>query len=333
MHRTGRNKMQTKKMMAAAMVAAALAVSGVVPAQAAEKITYLLPAAAFLPAFGPWMVAQQRGYYAKEDLDVTFESGRGGVDTAKAVGVGNVQIGGAIGDTPIIVRANGVPVKAVALLGGGGLMQLVVREDSPIKGPADLKGKTLTVMAYQDTTYYALIGMLAKVGLTKNDVNAQAAGPVNVWKLFLAGQSDGLASVPDWEGDLIEAGAKIRIIPANDYFQSMAQVVIASDKMIKERPELIKKLVRATLHGWEDVVKDPDGAAKDYVKAVSQRAGQEAAMARVFKLYNQYVYPGQKKPGEIDEARMASLQQFYLQQGIIEKATPVKELYTNQFVE
>jgi len=319
------------RILAAAAVALMIAAGGA--AQAAEKVTYLLPAAAFLPAFGPWMVAQQRGYYAKEDLEVTFESGRGGVDTAKSVGVGNAQIGGAIGDTPIIVRANGVPVKAVALLGGGGLMQLVVREDSPIKGPADLKGKTVTVMAYQDTTYFALIGMLAKVGLTKNDINAQAAGPVNVWKLFLAGQSEAMASVPDWEGDLLEAGAKIRIIPAGEYFQSMAQVVIASDKMIQERPDLIKKLVRATMQGWQDVVKDPDGAAKDYVKAVPQRAGQEAAMARVFKLYNQYVYPGQSKPGVIDEARLASLQQFYLQQGIIEKSTPVKELYTNQFVE
>ena len=314
-------------------MALAMAALGAAPAVAAEKVTYLLPAPAFLPAFGPWMVAQQRGYYAKEGLDVTFEAAKGGVDAAKQVGVGNAQIGGAVGDTPIIVRANGVPVKAVALLGGGGLMQLVVHEDSPIKSPADLKGKTVTVMAYQDTTYVVLLGMLAKVGLTKNDIDAQAVGATNVWKLFLAGKSDALASVPDWEGDLIEAGAKIRIIPADKYFQSMAQVVLASDDMIQKRPDLIKKLVTATLHGWQDIQKDPDGAAVDYVKAVPQRAGQEKAMARVFKLYKEYVYPGQKKPGVIDEARLAALQDFYLKQGIIEKATPVKELYTNQFVE
>jgi len=314
-------------------VALAMAAMTAAPAEAAEKVTYLLPAPAFLPAFGPWMVAQQRGYYTKEGLDVTFEAAKGGVDAAKQVGVGNAQIGGAIGDTPIIVRANGVPVKAVALLGGGGLMQLVVREDSPIKSPADLKGKTVTVMAYQDTTYIALLGMLAKVGLTKNDIDAQAVGATNVWKLFLAGKSDALASVPDWEGDLLEAGAKIRIIPADKYFQSMAQVVVASDDMIKKRPDLIKKLVQATLHGWEDIQKDPDGAAVDYVKAVPQRAGQEKAMARVFKLYKEYVYPGQSKPGVIDEKRLTALQDFYLKQGIIEKETPVKELYTNQFVQ
>ncbi len=326
---------KAKRFLTKVCAVAALALIGTAPisAQAAEKVTYLLPAPAFLPAFGPWMLALQRGYYAQEGLDVTFEAAKGGVDSAKQVGVGNAQIGGAIGDTPILVRANGVPVKAVALLGGGGLMQLVVKEDSPIKGPQDLKGKTVTVMAYQDTTYYALLGMLAKVGLTKNDVNAQAAGPTNVWKLFLAGQADAMASVPDWEGDVIEGGAKIRIIPADNYFQSMAQVIIASDKMIKEKPELIQKLVRATLKGWQDIVKDPEGAAKDYVKAVPQRAGQEKQMARVFALYNKYVYPGQKKPGVIDEQRLANLQDFYLKQGVIEKATPVKDLYTNQFVE
>ncbi len=35
----------------------------------------------------------------------------------------------------------------------------------------------------------------------------------------------------------------------------------------------------------------------------------------------------------MDAKRLASLQDFYLKQGIIENATPVKDLYTNQFVE
>ena len=318
------------KLRCAMAAAALLAMAG--GAGAAEKVTYLLPAPAFLPAFGPWMLAQQRGYFRDEGLDVEFQAAQGGADAAKQVGAGNAVIGGAIGDTPIIVRANGVPVKSVALLGGGGLMQLVLHEDSPIKGPEDLKGKTITVMAYQDTTYYALLGMLAKVGLTKNDVNAQAAGATNVWKLFVAGQADAMASVPDWIVDATEAGAKITIIPADKYFQSMAQIVVASDDVIKTKPDLIRKLVRATMHGLKDIMADPHGAAIDYVKAVPQRAGQERQMGRVFDLYNQYVYPGQKVLGVMDEARLASLQDFYLKQGIIQKATPVAELYTNEFV-
>jgi len=89
------------------------------PAAAPQEITYLLPAPAILPAFGPWMLAQAKGYYAQEGLNVKFVSGRGGVDVAKQIGAGNAVIGGAIGDTPIIARGQGIPVKAVAVLGAG----------------------------------------------------------------------------------------------------------------------------------------------------------------------------------------------------------------------
>ena len=60
----------------------------------------------------------------------SFAVGRGGVDVAKQVGAGNAPLGGIVADGPIMVRGNGVPVKIVAVFGGKGFMQLVVREDS-----------------------------------------------------------------------------------------------------------------------------------------------------------------------------------------------------------
>jgi NitT/TauT family transport system substrate-binding protein len=52
-----------------------------------ERVTYLLPAPIFLPAFGPWIVSRQRGYYAAEGLEINFETARGGADVAKQIGV------------------------------------------------------------------------------------------------------------------------------------------------------------------------------------------------------------------------------------------------------
>jgi predicted phage baseplate assembly protein len=49
-------------------------------AAALPHVLYLLPAPSNQPAFGPWMVAQQRGYYRAEGLNVTFQAARGGVD-------------------------------------------------------------------------------------------------------------------------------------------------------------------------------------------------------------------------------------------------------------
>jgi len=241
-------------------------------------------------------------------------------------------IGGGIGDTSIIVRPNGVPVKSVALLGGGALMQLVMDKDKGLKTVKDLKGKTITVLAYQDTTYFALLGMLASQGMTKDDVNAQAAGPVNVWKLFLSGQADALASVPDWTAQIMLAKKNIEIIPSDTLFKSMAQAIIASDETIQKRPELIQKVVRATLKGLKDVMADPAGTAVDFIKATPELAGKEEFVTLSFQLFNKYVYAGQKVVGEMDEQRLSDLQDFYAKEGLIRTKTPVKDLYTNQFV-
>ena len=110
-------------------------------------------------------------------IDLNFAVGRGGVDVAKQVGAGNAPLGGIVADGPIMVRQNGVPIKIVATFGGKGFMQLVVREDSGITKPSDLKGKTSSVMSFQDTTFYALLGLLASAGLKQEDVNIQSAGP------------------------------------------------------------------------------------------------------------------------------------------------------------
>ncbi len=323
-----------RTILAALTVAGTLAAAaGPLPARAAEAVTYLLPAPPSLPAFGPWMVAKARGYYADEGLDVTFQAAKGGVDVAKQVGAGNAPIGGAIGDTPILVRANGVPVKAVAVLGGHSLTQLVL-DTAKVKSLKDLKGKTITTMAYQDTTYFSLLGMLASQGMTKDDVNAQAVGPVNVWKLFAAGQADAMAAVPDWIqfSTAQNKDLKLEIIPSDTYFKSMAQAIIASDEIIAKNPELVRKLVRATLRGMKAIMDDPAAAAVDYVKAVPENAGREAAMTEVFELYIKYVYADQQILGEIDEKRLSDLQDFYLAQNIVRQKTPIADLYTNQFV-
>ncbi len=313
-----------------ALSVAALAAGG---AAAAEKLTYLFPAPSFLPAFSPFMLARAKGYYQAEGLEVEFVVGKGGADVAKQVGAGNADLGGGIGDTPVIVRPNGVPVKTVALLGGRALTQIVVRADSGIKGPADLKGKTVAVMAYQDTTYYSLLGALGAVNLTKNDVDAQAVGPAGVSKLMISGDAPAMAGVPEWAAAVEEANIPVNWFAVDQYFPGMAQAIIASDETIAKKPKAIQGFVRATLKGLADVMKDPRAAAKDYVAAVPQHAGKEEAMAKILGYYAEKVYPGQAVLGAMDPVKLARLQDFYLAQDIIRTKTPIDQLYTNQFVQ
>src|SRR5579859_3423502 len=301
-------------------------------ARADEKITYLFPAPPLLPAFGPIQLAKGKGYFSQAGLDVSYAVGRGGVDVAKEVGAGNVPLGGIVADAPIMVRQNGVPIKIVALFGGKGFMQLVVRADSGIQKPADLKGKTITVMSYQDTTFYALLGLLASAGLSQDDVNIQAVGPTGVWEFVAAGKSAGMAGVPDWIPPVQAAGVKVKIIPTDEFFPHMAQGIGVSDQVIKERPALVRAVVKAALRGMKDIMDDPDKAADDFVRFVPDWKGKEGAVKAAFNYYVRFVYPGQKVLGEVDPDRLAKLQDFYLAKGLIQRKSPVDDLYTNAFV-
>jgi len=263
---------------------------------------------------------------------VTFQVGKGGVDVAKQVGAGNAQIGGGIGDTPIIARAQTIPVKAVALLGGGSLTNLVVHDGQGINGPKELKGKTVTVLAYQDTTFFSLLGMLASASLTKGDVDIQAAGPTGIWQQFAAGKAQAFAGPVDWALNARDAGAKIKIYRGDAFFPSMAQAILASDEMIAKRPDLIGKLVKATLHGLDDIMKQGKGVVPDYIKGAPAFKGKEKFVEDVVEHYIEYTYKGQKQLGAMNPERLAQVQKFYVSQGIVPKEVPLNDLYTNQFV-
>jgi NitT/TauT family transport system substrate-binding protein len=323
---------RTMRRVATVAAVSAMMTSG---AMAAEKLVYLFPAPDFLPAFTPFQVAKAKGYYADAGLDVEFRIGKGGADVAKQVAVGNAELGGGIGDTPIIVRANGLPVKGVALLGGKALTQIVIRNDAGATDMAGLKGKKIGVMAFQDTTYYNLLAALQSAGLSKDDVDIQAVGPAGMVQLMISGDLDAISGTPDWAASIEGAGVDLTILPINDMFPAMAQAILSSDDTIKNKPELVRGFVQATLHGLRDVMEDPEGSAALLAEKVPQFSGKEAFLTEVMKRYTELVYSvdDMKDLGKFDPARVKAVEDFYLQAGIITNAPPVDDLFTNEFVD
>ena len=187
---------------------------------AQEKVTYLFPAPPILPAFGPIQLAKGKGYFTEAGLDVDFQVARGGVEVAKQVGAGNAPIGGIVADGPIMVRGNGVPVKIVAVFGGKGFMQTVVREDSGIEKPADLKGKTLTVHVVPGHDVLCAARACSRAsGLTQNDVNIQAGRSDRRVGIRSRPESRvGMAGVPDWIPPVQAAGVKVKDHPDRRIF-------------------------------------------------------------------------------------------------------------------
>ena len=310
-----------------------LALLGAGSAEAGQPIVYLLPAPPVLPAFAPWVLAKQLGYYAEAGYDVTFITAKGGVDVAKQVGAGNAPVGVALGDAPVIVRGNGIPVKTVGLMGGGALSVVVARGDRGIHSLADLRGRTVTVMSFQEANYYAILGALARQGLGRSDVDVQAVGPAGVVQLVAAGKADACVCTPDWEIDLKALMPDTVSIPTVTSFPTMAQGVMASDETIAKQPDLLRALVRASVRGMQYVIADPAAAARAYAAAEPGFADKLPWLTAVLSNYRDRTYAGQAVPGAVDPARLAALQDFYVAQGIAKEKLPLEELYTNRFVE
>lgn len=305
------------------------------PALAApEPMTYLFPAPSFLPAFIPFHVARKRGYFEANNLAVSVQTARGGVDVAKQVGAGNADFGNALGDTPIIVRPNGIPVRAVALLGQNPLFQIVARKAVNVKSIAGLRGKKIGVTSYQEAGYYALLAVLSANGLKRSDVQIEAVGPAGMTQLMIAKALDATMTVIEWADAIETAGIELDYFRIDKFFPAMPQAILASDMTIKQRPTLIAAFVKTQLQAVRDCIDDPANAARDFVSIVPQYSGREAMVERVLRRYVNDVYRTEPPSalGRLEAERFRIVQSFYLQNKIISAPSPIDTLFTNAFV-
>jgi NitT/TauT family transport system substrate-binding protein len=313
--------------------AASLALSGVA-ASAQTAVNYLFPAPDFLPAFAPFHLALGKGYYTEEGLDVTFNVGQGGADVATQVAVGNADMGGGMGDTSLIVRANGLAIRGVALLGGQGIVQIAWRNDRGINGIADLRGQPIAINGFQDTAYYNLLAVLASEGIGRADVDIQALGPGGLIQNMIAGTTVAMSGVPEWIVAIQDAGVPLTVTPARDYFPSQAQAIIASDAFIAAHPDVVQGFVRATLRAVHDIMDDPHQAAADYVGFLPRHAENVGQIERIMQFYVDSVYAqdGDRPVGAFDPAQLQAAEDFYVANDLVTGAVAVEDAYTNAFV-
>lgn len=151
-----------------AALLAALIVLGTAPANAADKLTVLLDW--FVnPDHGPLIVADKKGFFADEGLEVELIAPADPNDPPKLVAAQKADIAVSYQPQLHIQAAEGLPLVRFGTLVATPLNTLVVLKDGPVKSIADLKGRKVgfSVGGFED----ALLGaMLKKHGLALSDV-------------------------------------------------------------------------------------------------------------------------------------------------------------------
>lgn len=135
-------------------------------AQSAAVRVGAVPVDGFAEAY----YAQEMGFFRKNGLNVEITTFNNGSGTTQAVAGGAIDIG--ISTVTAVANAalHGIPYVYIA---GGSLYVssapsavLTVAKDSPVRGAADLVGKTVAISAFRDGTHLAMAAWL-----TRNNVD------------------------------------------------------------------------------------------------------------------------------------------------------------------
>ena len=309
-------------------IVAAVLTGMLTSAQADESVTLRLKW--FHQAqFAGFYVAKDKDFYKYAGLNVDIQPGGPDFPAVQMVAGGNEQFGVTGADQILIARSKGVPVVALAVIFRRNPFVLFSLAKSGIKVPADYVGKNIGVKigGNEELIYRAV---LAKAGIDKSklneipvkfDITPLLTGTVDVWPGYLINEV--LAAK--------EKGFDVSVVSPPDYgIDLYADTLFTTEKMLKEKPDVVRKFVAATLKGWSSAIAAPEEAAQITVKyGLKLTYDHEFAM---MKASLPLLRPDAKPVGSMDAANWTAAQKLLVDAGFQKAPVDVTKAFTVEFL-
>ena len=254
----------SKRFLKYAAAALCLTFLGAAPAAAVDKVS-IITDAGFLGRHAYYFVAIQKGYYKAEDLEVNVIRGQGSAEAIKQVAAGNVTFGFADSGSAVLGRANdSLPVRVVAIVYAKAPHAIYALKGSGIEKPKDLEGRRIANPA--GGAIPKLFPAYAKAAhIDESKVNWVVASSESLPGLLALGRVDAIGQFTVGEPRLKKDSAPKELVELTysdaglDFYSNG---IVASETTLKDKPDLVKRFVRATLKGLKDALDHPAEAAK-----------------------------------------------------------------------
>jgi len=310
-----------------------LVLGAAAPLTALDKVTLQLK---WLPQsqFMGYYVAQAKGYYKAEGLDVTLLPGGPDIIPEQQVFNGVADVGVTWVSSFLKYQEKGWGFVEVAQPFQKSAMLLVSKTATGIKTPKDLVGKK--VGSWFGGNEYELYALFESAGINK-DKDLKLVQQDFTMEQVKSGAIDAASAMTYNEyGLLLEAGYKatdLNVLDVNTYGVAMLEDnLFVTSKWAKANPDKLVKFLRASIKGWADAVKDPEGAGKivfDADKSVS--LPHQVYMAKeIAKLVVPAGFDA-AKIGFIDPKAFQQTADFALKYGLLTKPAAVATAYDDSY--
>ncbi len=260
--------------------------------------------------------------------EVSFLEGGPEVNFISPVVDGTAQFGIAQPADVILARANNQPVRGIAAIYRRSPILFFALADSGITRPQDFVGKKIRSTLTADETLRA---MMARVGIgpdqyetvyLPSDVSVFASGDVPVWVGFI----NGLAL------EVEQAGYELNIIYPDDYgIHFYGDVLITTDALIAENPDLVGRFTRATIKGWKYAVENPKTIGA-FVKMYNPELVQAVEIDKMISSIP-FINTGENYIGWMEPEVWDAMAQTLRDQGVLSNPLDIEQAYTRQFLE
>jgi len=221
-------------------------------------------------------VAQAKGWFEEEGLGLlpVFQVYESGAAIAAALARGDIQVGYIGLTAAIMAYARGVPIKVVAGIHKYGY-GLVVKPE--LKEIEDLHNKTIGCLREGTVTDLLLNLMIDKYHL--ENVTILRMNPSEEVIALVAGRLDA-AFAPEQHATMAESRGFHMLIKSQDLWPGMqGDVLVVRTELMKNNPDLVRRLVKITQRATAWVNEHPDETAEIMAKQL-QVAGEKIFLAK-----------------------------------------------------
>lgn len=319
------------------VVAGSAAHSG---AQAADKVSVQLDYVV-RGNHAMFFVAQEKGYYAKNGIEVTaIQKGTGSPNAMRLVGNGNAEFG--FGDLPTLAvsRSQNVPVVALAAVNQHSpLAMLSLASKTKLTKPQDLKGLNIGVQP-SGSTYVFLKAFLATNGMSLNDIKQSTVTPPYENYLLL-GRVDAVPGYIDAEVPELEAKAggpgSLSIMQGSDFgYKVYGSGLFTTEKMIAEKSDVVQRFVNAYMQAFADVANNPAEAADIIIKANPEYANRKTVLVQQIEADVKHSFFSDDTKangiGWMTEAVWASTVKTLVEQEVMKQSIPAASAFTDKYL-